>query len=175
MSSSDLTGRLRALAVVCMFAVLTGCNVRPLYGSLGPAAPAQEELAAIEIAPADSRSGQVLRNELIYAFQRGGEAATVRYRLKFITNLTKSSVAVEELSDVPAAYLVQMTASFSLSDSETGRTLMTGTSFANASYDFSNQRFANQRAAKEAEDRAAKVVADDIQIRIAAYFADHRI
>ncbi len=174
MSSSDLTGRLRVLAVVCVFAVLAGCNVRPLYGSLGPAAPAQEELAAIEIAPSESRSEQVLRNALIFAFQRGGQAAPVRYRLKFISNLTKSSVAVEELSDVPAAYLVQMTTSFSLSDIETGRTLLTGSSFANASYDFSNQRFANQRAAREAEDRAAKVIAEDIQVRIAAYFADSR-
>ncbi|MEI2386729.1 LPS assembly lipoprotein LptE [Breoghania sp. JC706] len=173
MSLSDFTGRFRVLGIVCALAVLAGCNVRPLYGTVSPGnVPAQEELTAIEIDPADDRVEQVLRNELIYAFQRGGEAAPVRYRLKMIVNSSKSSVAVEELSDVPAAYLVQMTASFALTDVATDRTLLTGSSFANASYDFSNQRFANLRAARDAEDRAAKVVADDIHTRIAAYFAE---
>lgn len=177
MSSSDrssrLDGRLRAAALLCVVAVLAGCNVRPLYGTVGPAGPAQEQLAAIDIEPAKERIEQVLRNELIYMFQRGGEAAPVRYNLRTIVNLSKQSVAVEELSDVPAAYLVQMTTSFALTDIATGRTLLTGSTFANASYDFSNQRFANLRAAEEAEDRAAKVVADDIRTRIAAYFATH--
>ncbi|PTW63388.1 LPS-assembly lipoprotein [Breoghania corrubedonensis] len=175
MSLSDFTGRFRVLGLVCALFVLAGCNVRPLYGTISTgSAPAQEELAAIDIDPADDRVQQVLRNELIFLFQRGGEAAPARYRLRMILNSTKSSVAVEELSDVPAAYLVQMTTSFALSEVATGRTLLTGSTFANASYDFSNQRFANLRAARDAEDRAAKVIADDIHTRIAAYFAEQK-
>ena len=173
MSLSDFTGRFRVLGLVCVLAMLAGCNVRPLYGTVSAGnAPAQEELAAIDIDPADDRVKQVLRNELIFMFQRGGEAAPARYRLKMILNSSQSSVAVEELSDVPAAYLVQMTASFALTEITSGQTLLTGSTFANASYDFSNQRFSNLRAARDAEDRAAKVIADDIHTRIAAYFSE---
>ena len=171
MSLSDYTGRFRVLAAVCVLAVLAGCNVRPLYGTVGANVAPQEELAAIDIQQADDRVEQVLRNELIFMLQRGGEAAPARWSMKMIVNRTKSSVAVEELSDVPAAYLVQMTASFALTDIKSGHTLLTGSTFANASYDFSNQRFANLRAAREAEDRAAKVIADDLHTRLAAYFA----
>lgn len=171
MSSSDRPGRLRALLVVAALTLLAGCNIRPLYGTVGASAPAQEELAAIDIEPAKTRVEQVLRNELIFMFQRGGEAAPTRYRLKMILNQSESAVAVEELADVPAAYLLQITASFVLTDAATGQTLLTGSTFANASYDFSSQRFANLRAAEDAEDRAAKTIADDIRTRIAAYFA----
>lgn len=150
---------------------LGGCQVRPLYGTTVGNQAAHEALAAIDIDPAKTRIEQVMRNELIFLFQRGGEAAPTRYRLRTILNQSKSAVAVEELADVPAAYLVSMTASFLLIDAETEKTLLTGTSFANASYDFSNQRFANLRAARDAEDRAAKVIADDIRTRVASYFA----
>ena len=64
-----------------------------------------------------------------------------------------------------------MNATYVLSDRATDKTLTTGRSFASASYDFSTQRFANLRAKRDAEERVAKTVADDIQSRIAAYFA----
>lgn len=156
---------------IALALALGGCNVRPLYGTTIGGGTAHAELAAIEIDQADTRVEQVLRNELVFLFQRGGEAAPVRYRLRTILNQSKSAVAVEELADVPAAYILSMTASFLLIDADTEQTLLTGTSFANASYDFSNQRFANLRAARDAEDRAAKVIADDIRTRIASYFA----
>ena len=83
-------------------------------------------------------------------------------------------IAVERLSEVPASYIVSLSASFVLSDATTGRTLLTGNSAADASYDFSSQRFANVRALEDAESRAAKTIASDLRIRLAAYFATHR-
>lgn len=150
---------------------LGGCQVRPLYGTTIGGGTTHEELAGIEIDQAKTRVEQVMRNELVFMFQRGGEAAQTRYRLRTILNQSRSAVAVERLADVPAAYLVAMTVSFQLIDADTDETLLTGTSFANASYDFSNQRFANLRAARDAEDRAAKVIADDIRTRVASFFA----
>ena len=46
-----------------------------------------------------------------------------------------------------------------------------GTTFARASYAASLQRFANIRAQRDAEDRAAKVLAEQIRTRIAGYLA----
>lgn len=157
--------------------VLAGCQVRPLYGSMGTgAAPVHEELAAIQIETIDedlddADAARVLYNELTFGFERGQSAPDKRYRLKVVMDLGVAEVGVERLADVPAAYTMTMNATFVLSDIATEKTLTTGKSFATASYDFSNQRFSNLRARRDAEARAAKAVAQDLQARIAGYFA----
>jgi LPS-assembly lipoprotein len=82
-----------------------------------------------------------------------------------------AAVGVERFKDVPAAYTATMNATFVLSDIATDETLMTGRAFKSASYDFSNQRFANTRAYRDAQERVAKSVADDIAARVAGYFS----
>ena len=49
---------------------------------------------------------------------------------------------------------------------------MTGTTFSRVSYDIPGtyQRFARARAFRDAEDRAAKEIADHIQTRLASFF-----
>jgi len=171
-------GFLRVALSTALAGGLAACQVRPLYGTLntpgGQEVPA--ELAAIEIDPisdryADEDAARVLYNELTYRFERGADRAEKRYRLKILMDLASSEVGVEQLSDVPAAYTMTMNTTFVLSELDTKKTLMTGKAFATASYDFSNQRFANLRAKRDAESRAAKAVAGDIQARIAGYFA----
>ncbi|MEP3276458.1 MAG: LPS assembly lipoprotein LptE [Stappiaceae bacterium] len=146
--------------------LLGGCNIRPLYGSLPGQAPIQDELAAIDV-----EADQELRNELIFLLKRGGEGLPDQYRLKVTLTESSSAVSIEQLEDVPASYLVTITASFALSEIESGRTVLTGTSFSSASYDFSSQRFANLRAKRDAVTRANKSIARDLQIRLGAYFA----
>lgn len=167
-----------ALTAALIAVTVSGCQVRPLYGTMnsavGQTVPA--DLAAIEIEPisdryADADAARTLYNELTFKFERGAEQAEKRYRLKILMDLNSSEVGVEQLADVPAAYTMTMNTTFVLSDIETDTTMMTGRSFATASYDFSSQRFANLRAKRDAEQRAAKAVADDIQARIAGYFA----
>ena len=50
---------------------------------------------------------------------------------------------------------------------------MTGQTFARVSYDIpgQQQRFARSRGQRDAENRAAKVIADSIQSRLASYFS----
>jgi LPS-assembly lipoprotein len=190
MSSSDplrlRPGRSRvpAAAPVLLLAAalaLGGCQVRPLYGTISSPAgsPAlSEELSAIDIDTVQTASdedldriGQVLRNELVFGFTRGREAAASRYRLKILIDRPVNEVGVERLADVPSSYTVTVNASYVLSDIATGQTLTTGKAFASASFDFSSQRFANVRAQRDAEDRAAKIVAADLQARLASFLA----
>ena len=151
--------------------LLSACQVQPLYGTLSSGGTARDETRAIQIEPASNRVEQVLRNELIFYFTGGGYAADPRYTMRIVMSEQESAVGVEKLADVPAAYFIQLRASFVISEIATGKTVLTGTSFANASYDFSSQRFANVRAKRDAENRAAKVIAEDLRIRIAAHFA----
>ncbi|MEM5583325.1 MULTISPECIES: hypothetical protein [unclassified Roseibium] len=175
---------LRRLAVCSGFAaalVVSGCQVRPLYGTstgeLGATpSPVATELAAIDLDSINSQyanddAARVLYNELTFRFERGAGSAPKKYRLKVLMDVGSSEVGVEQFSDVPSAYTTTMNSTFVLSDLTTSETLMTGRAFKSASYDFSNQRFANTRAYRDAQERVAKAVADDIAARIAGYFA----
>jgi LPS-assembly lipoprotein len=59
-----------------------------------------------------------------------------------------------------------------LTEIATGKVVVTGTTFARVSYDIpgQQQRFARQRGLRDAESRAAKVIADNIRSRLASYF-----
>jgi LPS-assembly lipoprotein len=182
-ASGRTGGTKRALALlVAGAALLGGCQVRPLYGSLTPgnastASHVQSELAAIQIDTIDTIGGntrRVLLTELMFNFDRGHENPAKNYRLELVGNVSSTSVGVEQLADVPASYTMTMNVTFVLYDKATDRTLMTGKSFASASFDFSSQRFANIRAQRDAEERVAKQVAQDMTARLAGYFATRK-
>ncbi|WP_269584884.1 LPS assembly lipoprotein LptE [Roseibium sp. Sym1] len=177
-------GAMRRAALCVAFAaatVLSGCQVRPLYGTgtgdFGTVqSPVAAELAAIDLDSisnqyANDDAARVLYNELTYRFERGAGAPPKKYRLKVLVDVGSSEVGVERFADVPSAYTTTMNSTFVLSDLATDETLMTGRAFKSASYDFSSQRFANKRAYRDAQERVAKAVADDIAARIAGFFA----
>lgn len=167
----------RAAAALAAAALALGaCQVRPLYLDQSPGradAPSPvPQLRAIAIDPPRDRVEQVLRNELAFLFRGdGGRVVDPRYRLRLITTVARNTLAVELEEDLPSAIFLNVTATFILSEVEPERTLLTGTARAGASYDFSSQRFANVRAERDAETRAAETVAEQINARIASYFA----
>ena len=177
----------RLFSLACTTVLLAGlsaCQVRPLYGPLngGPggsvSSTVQAELAAIDIDPIRQTQGlddatRTLYNELLFNFERGAGQTEKKYRLRVVMSINTAEVGVVELADVPTSYTLTMNTTYVLSDIADGKTVMTGRSFATASYDFSNQRYANIRAKRDAADRAAKVVAGDIQMRIAGFIASH--
>jgi LPS-assembly lipoprotein len=177
MSSPDrirsARGRLGLVALAAALA-LGGCSdVRPLYGTTATGETTAARIATIDLKLADSRIGQRVRNELVFAFYGGGEPAEPRYRLNLRVNDSSIPVGIERTESTPAAYLVQLNATFTLTDVASGATILSGTSFANASYDFSQQRFANVRAQRDAENRAANQIAADIRTKVVAWLATH--
>ncbi|MBH0237793.1 LPS assembly lipoprotein LptE [Methylobrevis albus] len=171
---------LAALAAALAVTGLSGCQVRPLYATAGPGTVAVTDamravrVEAIPVGESDNdrdRIRQQLHEELVSALQGGAGALPATTVLRFILTSQKAELGLEEFRDVPVANLVSITVSFTLSDAETGRTLLTGTGYGNASFDFSSQRFANIRAQRDAENRAAALVATDIRTRVAAALA----
>lgn len=164
-------------AVVALAILAAGCQVRPLYlddVAGGPLSPSPD-LAAIVIEEPRTRTEQVLRNELLFRFRGdGGGPTEERYALRILLDVSRDPIAVELEEDLPTAVIVTVSGTFILSEIGTDDTLLTGSSGATATYDFSSQRFANVRARKDAEERAAREMAENIAVRIAAYFAARR-
>ncbi len=175
MSSPDRG--LRPLAVAGLLVAglaLSGCTttgIRPLYGSSGGATVAA--LQDVDVST-KGRIGQQIRNDLVFGFSGGaGEPVKPRWRLEIATTDVDTAVGVDRYANLATGHIDQISANWVLTEVGTNRTLVTGTSFANAAYDYSQQRFADVRAKRDAENRAAQAIALDIRTKIAVWFAEH--
>lgn len=172
MSSSDRSRRALLAAGLGAALLVAGCQVRPLYGSgAGSNGGAVAALSQIAVQTQRERLDQVLMNELIFALRGGSPLTDPRYTLRLITTSSTSELAIRANDEVPAANLIALTVTYTLTENVTGRVVTNGTVHRTASYDFSSQRFANLRAFRDAEDRAARAVAEDIRLRLATVLA----
>jgi LPS-assembly lipoprotein len=144
---------------------LGGC-FQPLYGGSDGAA-LQSDLAAISIDPINDRLGHYLGDELIYALNGTGSQVTPRYRLTVTLKERVQTPLVDTLTDRATAATVVVDANYKLVTSAGGTTITEGTAFTAASYDRTSQRLADTRAARDAEIRNAKELADQIRTRLA--------
>jgi LPS-assembly lipoprotein len=152
---------MRSTLASALALALSGC-VHPLYGTNGVAT----QLAQIEVAPIPDRVGHYLAEELKFETNGSGTAPPPKYRLNITTQETLGGLIINLHSLTSDAASLTLTANYSLVDIEGGKEVTKGTATANASYDRSQQRFANVRAARDAEIRAATVLADQIRTRV---------
>ena len=148
---------------------VSGCTWQPLYssGHAGPAL-ADSPLSKVSVGPADSRQAQQVRNHLIFLLQGGRDQADTRYKLQLrIASTGTEFAAVEGIRDFTAGSIT-ITASYDLIDSTNNTRVSGGSRFATATYDRTAQNFANNRAARDAENRAAKELAEQLRLAIAA-------
>lgn len=164
-----------ALALLASFAA-SACTVRPLYqdvsSSIAPIAGEQAPagLNSISIQPVDTRQGQVVRNHLIFALNGGaGEPAAPRYLLNLTVRSRIIGAARVQIAreNEPTAGAAVMTVRYRLIDAQTGRQVLMGNRSATASFDKSRQIFASVRAEIDAENRAARELAEILRLTLA--------
>ncbi|MCA0024067.1 MULTISPECIES: LPS assembly lipoprotein LptE [unclassified Mesorhizobium] len=176
---SRLLRRAALAGLVGSLALVSACQVRPLYSSapLSTGSSANAELASIAIKPVRTRYGQQVRNNLIFGFGRGaGEPASPAYSLDLgVTEAVESSALVQVGTDQdePTAGSVTLTAGYRLTDAKTGAVIATGRRAITSSFDRPRQEFAAYRAQIDAENRAARELANALQLSIAQDLARH--
>jgi LPS-assembly lipoprotein len=174
-------GRLARLAVVLAAAGITAGCFQPLLGSQPSAATesVRDKLAQIDVPVIPAAKGQTvariavaLRNSLQYGLNGAAGANAPTYTLKVVVAVTALSVIVDVTSGRPDAQVASVIASYQLVEMATGKTVLSDSTFAHVDYDIPGaaQRFAKQRAERDAEDRATEVVSDTIRNRLASYF-----
>jgi LPS-assembly lipoprotein len=163
-------------ALPCAFAALlaafalSGC-IQPLYGPLSAGGDVAGELQAIAIDPIPNRLGHYLGNELIFAFNGTGSQVPAKYRLTVKLTESVQTPLIDTVTGYPTAGNVVVNADYLLVPVQGGEPIAKGQAVALASYDRTSQRFADIRAARDAEIRNAKTLADQISTRIAAVIA----
>jgi LPS-assembly lipoprotein len=169
----------RLFAAVALAGLTAGC-FQPMYAEHADGTPGlREKLSGIEVPPVDkanaspeARVGVAIRNSLMFKLYGSATGMPPTHRLVLRFTDTRSSLMVSITTGLPTSEIVSIDAQFNLIEIATGRSVMTGTTFSHTSYDMpgSYQRFARQRAARDAEDRAAEEIAENIKTRLAAYF-----
>jgi LPS-assembly lipoprotein len=170
---------LRLAGVVVLAALTAGC-FRPMYAAHSDGTPAlRDKLAGVEVPPLnlpnasrEARLGVDIRNALAFKLYGNATGTAPTHRLDLRIVPTKSTLMTDAVSALPTTENYGIDANFRLIEIATGKTVMTGTTFSRVSYDIpgSYQRFARARALRDAEDRAAQEIADNIQTRLASYF-----
>jgi LPS-assembly lipoprotein len=158
-----------------------GC-FQPLYGSNSPVngASVKDQLASVAVqeveAPngtAIARLGVEVRNSLIFDFTGGaGKAVNPTHVLKINMAQTRQQVIVDTTTARPDVENYGIDATYTLTDIAAKKIVVTGRTFSRVSFDIpgQQQRFAGARGLRDAENRAAQVVADQIKQRLASYF-----
>ena len=155
---------------VAMSFVAQGGCLQPLYAPLS-GRDVQGELAAISVAPIADRLGHYLATELDFGFKGGGTDVPAKYKLTVVLRERIQTPLIDTVSGRATAATVMVDADYKLTPISGGAPLTQGVAFTAATYDRSSQRFANIRAARDAEIRDAKTLADQIRTRIAASLA----
>lgn len=161
------------IAIVALSGLLAvGCTVQPLYApSVSTGSSSQAVLASIHIPPVRDRVGQKLRNHLIFMFNGGADQpanADYELDLKVATSNTKALIIQTKTDDEPTASKVTVTANYRLVHVVDDAVVSNRRVTATASYDVSGQEFANIRARRDAEDRAARDAAERVRALVAA-------
>ncbi|WP_036260046.1 LPS assembly lipoprotein LptE [Methylocapsa aurea] len=160
----------RALASLAACFAVSGC-FQPLYGPLSAGGDVAGELQAIAIDPIPERLGHYLVNELIFDLNGTGSHVPPRYRLTIRLRENVQTPLIDTVTGYPTAGSVVVNAEYRLVPVGGGEAVAKGSAIVVASYDRTSQRFADIRAARDAEIRDAKTLAHQIRDRIAAALA----
>jgi LPS-assembly lipoprotein len=162
--------------------LLAGC-FQPLYGnsSFTSTPGIGEALSKVDVAQIatrgredtpDARVAVELRNQLVFDLAGGQTPPPPTHRLVVNMTTTRLQVIIDTETGRPDVEDYGINATYTLTEIKTGKPVVSSQTFARVSYDIpgQQQRFARARGLRDSEDRAAKVIADNIRARLASYF-----
>lgn len=166
---SQIAKTSRSFIAVLALLILSACQFQPLYGERSPGQGGG--LEQVGVASVDSRVAQQVRNHLLFLLN-GGFASSqktheARLRVSYSNQLSSALPSVEDST----AGTVNVRVSYDLVDLSTNENVASGSRDAVASYDRTGQVLANNRATRDAENRAAKEAAEALRLAIASHMS----
>lgn len=163
-----------------LFFALAACGFEPLYvkkqnhnlwyfsGDFDTSI--STEMSEVKIEPIAQRFGQQIRNQLLDMLTPLGAPQKPKYRL-FVTQRSKQVTLQALRRDITATReRVRYVVNYNLVDAANNKKLLSGNSVAYVSYDILSNPYSTTMAMKKTEEDAAKIIANDIALRLGAYF-----
>lgn len=162
------------LGVALGTASLAGC-FQPMYadpqlvGGTGP--NLRDAMRDIEVVPIEGRVGQELRNDLIFELGGGaGNPTGAPYKLEMRVATNSYSAIIDPSSGLGQNETISMDVTYKLKDVANDRVVVTDKAISRVTIDRTAQRYARVRAVRDAENRAAQIIAEQIRSRMASFF-----
>lgn len=169
----------RILVVIALGALNAAC-FQPLYASRTVSGtPLGTQLAQVQVERIDAPNGTPesriaveIQNALDFELNGGGGMISPSHALKVRMTVGRSSIITDQTTGRVLAEITGIDANYTLTELATGKVVMRANTFARVSSDYpgQQQRFARVRARIEAEERAAKVIAENVRTRVASFF-----
>ncbi len=160
---------LRAVAITVVLAAVSGCGFTPLYGerSLSAAPSVNDAMRQVVIRPLPDRQGQKLRQVLREQLQPRGMTDRPLYDLEVQLTTRIEEVGVRRDATSSRANYI-LIANFFLNE---GPNRLVGDRVqAIVSYNILDEQYATVASQADAENRAIRIVGEDIKTRLAVYF-----
>jgi LPS-assembly lipoprotein len=167
-------------AIAISLAGLSAACFQPVYGERVPGGSAvRDALAAVDVAQIDAPKGSplariavVTRNELVFDLTGGSGGAPPTHRLTIRLIPGKNAIIVDPVTQRTEFSDFSLDAYYTMVEVASGKTVVNGNTTTRVTYNVpgQEQRFAQARGLRDAETRAAKVIADQIRTRLASYF-----
>ncbi len=169
---------MKKLLAVCLVGLLSGCGFEPLYVQKKNESPwffndqydasISRELAQVKVEPIGERFGQQIRNQLLDLLTPKGTPKKPKYRL--FAKLESKTVTQQALRRDITATSERVIYRVVYHLEEGTETIVSGNSVAYVSYDILANPYSTTMAQKKTETDAARIVANDIALRLGAYF-----
>jgi LPS-assembly lipoprotein len=169
----------RLIAVMALGGLTAGC-FQPLYASRTVSGEGLgTKLAQVQIDRIDAPNGTPearvaveIQNALDFELTGGSGLISPTHRIKVRMTTNRSSIITDVTTGRVLSEITGINAAFQVVELATDKVVLESRTFARVSSDYpgQQQRFARQRARLDAEDRAAKVIAENIRTRLASFF-----
>lgn len=126
------------------------------------------QMASIKVEPISERMGQQIRNHLLDIMTPLGQPQSPAYRLQ-VDDIEKI-VSQQALRDDVTATRTRIKYTVNYQLLEGANVIVSGNSVAFVSFDILSSPYSSTFSSKKTEAEAAKIIANDISLRIAAYF-----
>lgn len=156
-------------AMLAASLLVSGCSFRPLYATGTTPEGMGAYFSQVFVEPIPGRQGVHLRNQMMDALTPAGTPSSAAYRLSIKLEDLKEGLGIKEDTQI-TRYNYTLTAKYELKDAVTGEILDKGTTRAIAAYNVVDSQFATQSAERDAQERAAREVGEDVRIRLGLYF-----
>lgn len=172
---------MKHLLILAFVFFVSSCGFRPLYIQSSETNAYMlnnqtdsiiGELAQIKINPISERFGQQIRNKLLDLLTPKGVPSNAKYRLD--VKLDSKIVSQQAMRDDVTATSERVDYTVSYTLYEGSQKLVSGDSFAFVSYNILNNPYSTTMAQKKSEENAANIIANDIALRLGAYFHSNK-
>jgi LPS-assembly lipoprotein len=172
---------IRLIPVLAIAGLSAGC-FQPLYGEhsiTGGNESIAQAMRGVDVpeikTPRGTRIDRVgfeVRNNLIYGLTGGHGATSATHRLAIDLRSNQQQIIVDPTTGRANVSNYGIDADYTLTDLATGKVVVRSVTSARVSFDIpgQQQRFAGERGLRDAENRAAAVIAESIRNRLASYF-----